>query len=74
MLPQVQLSGVQYNTTTIQWFLDTFSIYNIYLTVLVLSHLKDYVDVGMDTFSADNALPLQDYRSFGRVDSLNPMI
>ena len=42
---------------SIQWFLDTFSIYNIYLTVLVLSHLKDYVDVGMDTFSADNALP-----------------
>ena len=57
MLPQVQLSRVQYSTTTIQWFLDTFSIYNIYLTVLVLSHLKDYVDVGMDTFSADNALP-----------------
>ena len=43
---------------SIQWFLDTFSIiYNIYLTVLVLSHLKDYVDVGMDTFSADNVLP-----------------
>ena len=42
---------------SIQWFLDTFSIHNIYLTVLVLSHLKDCVDVGMDTFSADNALP-----------------